>query len=530
MKKITILSKTLGVGGIEKYNAGLTKMLENDYELDLLITYKDNEPLYQISNKTIINYIFKEYITKEDLKKSFKRNFIIFINTLLKLLKQELTKKSKLKKQIKNIDSDYIITSSLYETKLVNKLLKNKKIVKIYTEHNYPNKCYLNRVLKVTSNYDKIILPNEEIKDMYKSQVGIKAECIPNFIEKIDIKKKKTKDKKLISVGKFTKEKDFLTLIDIMDLLVKMDDSITLTLIGDGKLKNEIKKKIKELNLEKHIILTGNKNPIEIEDELLNSALYVCTSLTESFGLSILEAMNCGLPIVSFDTPSVRLLLENNTGVLIENRDKILFANTIIELLNNKKEMSNLSKKSLEKVEDYKTEKVKKQWLNLLKSLENRSTKKVMFISSTGGHLNELLMLKSMFKKYPFMLITENTPTNKELVTTYGKKYTKYLVYGTRKHPISYPFKLLINVIKSFYYYILYRPKFIITTGAHTAGPMCLIGKLFRSKIIYIETFANSETKSLTGSIVYKFADLFIVQWESMLKVYDKAVYGGWIY
>ena len=59
---------------------------------------------------------------------------------------------------------------------------------------------------------------------------------------------------------------------------------------------------------------------------------------------------------------------------------------------------------------------------------------------------------------------------------------------------------------------------------------MCLIGHIFGSKIIYIETFANSKSKSKTGKIVYKFADLFIVQWESMLELYPNAVYGGWIF
>ena len=59
---------------------------------------------------------------------------------------------------------------------------------------------------------------------------------------------------------------------------------------------------------------------------------------------------------------------------------------------------------------------------------------------------------------------------------------------------------------------------------------MCLIGKIFGSKIIFIESFANSSSKSITGKIVYKFADLFIVQWENMLNIYPKSVYGGWIY
>ena len=74
------------------------------------------------------------------------------------------------------------------------------------------------------------------------------------------------------------------------------------------------------------------------------------------------------------------------------------------------------------------------------------------------------------------------------------------------------------------------RPKVIVTTGTHTAGPMCYLGKIFGSKIIYIETYANRNKKTATGRLIYLIADLFIVQWEEMLKLYPKAVYGGSIY
>jgi len=155
--------------------------------------------------------------------------------------------------------------------------------------------------------------------------------------------------------------------------------------------------------------------------------------------------------------------------------------------------------------------------------------KKVLFIASTGGHLSELLQLKSMFKKYDFHIITEKTKSNLHLKEKYPKR-VNYLVYGTRSNMLIYPFKLIYNCFKSLFLYLKVRPKVIITTGAHSAGPMCCIGKIFGSKIIYIETFANSETKSVTGKLVYKFADLFIVQWEDMLKLYPKATFGGWIY
>ena len=158
--------------------------------------------------------------------------------------------------------------------------------------------------------------------------------------------------------------------------------------------------------------------------------------------------------------------------------------------------------------------------------------KKVMFISSTGGHLDELMQLKSMFKNYDYHIVTEKTKSNLSLSKKY-KNRVNYLIYGsytTTLNKFTYPFKLLLNTLKSLYLYIKIRPKYIISTGAHTAGPMCLIGHIFGSKIIYIETFANSKSKSKTGRIVYKFADLFIVQWESMLELYPNAIYGGWIF
>ena len=154
--------------------------------------------------------------------------------------------------------------------------------------------------------------------------------------------------------------------------------------------------------------------------------------------------------------------------------------------------------------------------------------KKVLFISSTGGHLSELLQLQILFKKYNSYLITEKTKSTINLKNKFDK--VNFLVYGTKDHKFSYIFKFSYNCIKSLFLFIKIRPKVIVTTGTHTAVPMCYIGKLFGCKIIFIETFANSNTKTLTGKLVYPIADTFIVQWESMLKLYPKAIYGGWIY
>ena len=158
-----------------------------------------------------------------------------------------------------------------------------------------------------------------------------------------------------------------------------------------------------------------------------------------------------------------------------------------------------------------------------------KDKKSVLFISSTGGHLEELLQLSPMFENYDYHLVTEKTKSNIYLKEKYKDKVT-YLVYGTKFHFLSYPFKLLYNCFKSLFIYLKLHPDYIITTGTHTAGPMCCIGKILGSKVIYIETFANMVTKTSTGKLIYPMSDLFVVQWDSMKKLYPKSVVGGWIF
>ena len=155
--------------------------------------------------------------------------------------------------------------------------------------------------------------------------------------------------------------------------------------------------------------------------------------------------------------------------------------------------------------------------------------KKVLFIASTGGHLSELLQLKPLFFQYDFHVITEKTKSTENLKEEFGERLS-FLVYGTKSHLFSYLFKFLYNSIKSFFLFLKVKPAAVVTTGTHTAVPMCYLAKLFGRKVIFIETFANRKTPTQSGKMVYPIADTFIVQWEEMLEHYPKAIYGGWIY
>lgn len=162
-------------------------------------------------------------------------------------------------------------------------------------------------------------------------------------------------------------------------------------------------------------------------------------------------------------------------------------------------------------------------------SQNKKGLKQVMFISSVGGHLTQLLELKNIFEEYSYVLVTEKTDVTKNM----KDKYTmEFLPYGSRHQKLIYPFILLYNCLKSLIYIIKYNPEVIITTGANTAAAMCCLGKLFGKKVIYIESFAKRETPTITGKCIYKLHayTVFVVQWESMLKNYPKAVCWGGIY
>ncbi|MBR6641611.1 MAG: polysaccharide biosynthesis protein [Clostridia bacterium] len=155
-----------------------------------------------------------------------------------------------------------------------------------------------------------------------------------------------------------------------------------------------------------------------------------------------------------------------------------------------------------------------------------KKNNRVIFISSTGGHLSELMVLKPIFKDYDYHIVTEKTGSTKSLKKEYGKRI-HYVILGIRTKKVEYVFKVILNTIKLLGLYIKIRPKVIVTTGAHTAMPLCIIGKLFGAKLVFIETYANVYTPTGTGKFLYKYADKFIIQWEELREVYPNGIHLG---
>lgn len=152
---------------------------------------------------------------------------------------------------------------------------------------------------------------------------------------------------------------------------------------------------------------------------------------------------------------------------------------------------------------------------------------RAIFVASSGGHLTQLLQLENIFEKYQGVVITEKNKVTTDLKNKYN---IKFLIYITRSKLFTFCLLFGYNCIKSLYYLLKYKPKYIVTTGAGTSIPICYFGKLLGKKIVYIESFARVSSKSLAGKLIYPISDLFIVQWKEMLKYYPKAKYFGMIY
>lgn len=153
------------------------------------------------------------------------------------------------------------------------------------------------------------------------------------------------------------------------------------------------------------------------------------------------------------------------------------------------------------------------------RKLERR--KKICLISSSGGHYEQLKMLAPLSEDHDVFWVTEESE--------YASKADYYLIQTGLKDKY-FPIKMFANFFRSLKIWYKEKPDYVITTGTMIVLPMAFLAKLFGKRLIYIETFARVYDGTRTGRLMYKFADLFIVQWETLKEIYPNAVYGGSLY
>ena len=146
---------------------------------------------------------------------------------------------------------------------------------------------------------------------------------------------------------------------------------------------------------------------------------------------------------------------------------------------------------------------------------------RLCLVSSSGGHWEQLQKLQPLIDRYEGFLVTEKTQ--------FPAKARYFMLQTDLKDKLMIP-KMLVNSARALGIWMKERPDFVITTGTMVAYPFYLMAVLFHKKFVFIETFGRADMPTVAGKKMEKHADLFIVQWESQMKHYKKAVYGGCLY
>ena len=375
MKKITILALHLGYGGIENCISNLANSLVDDYEVNIVSTYKLYEkPVFKLNDKIKIKYLMTDLKpNKQELKQSLKKlKLITFFKELKKSLKILKLKKNLMIEAIKNCDSDVIISTRDIHNNWLSKYGRDKTL-KIGWEHNHHhnNKRYINKVTKSVLGLDYFVLVSKDLTKFYSEKLKdkkVKCVYIPNSINFFPQEKAKLETENLISIGRLSHEKGYLDLIDIFKELHQKYPDSKLNIIGDGPDRKKIEKKIRDNKLEDYIILHGFQEKEYINKYLEKSSVYIMTSYTESFGLVLLEAFAYGIPCVAYSSAEGvnEIISDNWDGYLIKDRDENKMVKRICELLSNRNRRLIMGANGIKKAQEFNTQKTKQKWIEII--------------------------------------------------------------------------------------------------------------------------------------------------------------------
>lgn len=376
LKKVTILALHLGYGGIEKSIVALANLLADDYEVEIISSYQLFEkPAFDIDPRVEVRYLITRYKPNREAWKSSIKHLrpISFVKESFNSVMTLALRRSTMIRAIENCHSDIIIsTRDLFNTWLGT--YGRKSCYKIGWEHNHyhGDMSYADKVTKSAKNLDALVLVSDSLRKFYKKQLAdTKCKCfyIPNMLDSVPDQLSKLNEKRLISVGRLSREKGYEDLLDVFKLIHQEEPSWRLDIIGDGAQKNLLGDRIFNEGLKECVTLHGFQDKTFINNLLSQSSIYLMTSVTESFGIVLIEAMSYGLPCVAFDSAegATELIQDGVNGYLISYRNKEEYAKKVVELIRNKKLRTKLGSAGRKTSLNYTGDKVKRDWIKLLK-------------------------------------------------------------------------------------------------------------------------------------------------------------------
>lgn len=377
-KKLLFLISSLEIGGGQSFLLSVTlSNLSENYNI-YIITSQDYKNLYPFKGKYF----------------SLKENIGIFQKILNFLKIYIIIRPIRIYKFIRLISPDVIISmgDALNFFTILTKYIFNLKIPLILSVNTNPkiaykiqhrHSHYIIKLLYPLKVVDKIVTISKGVQSILGKYYGIKKNKLTTIYGGIDIKKiEELKNEKIweykeifnnnsfikfVTLGRLSEEKGHKYLIEAFSKVKAKINNTKLIIIGDGSLKSDLEKKIRKKSMEDDILLLGFvDNPYKY---IAKSDIFVLPSLNEGFGMVLLEALACKIPIISTDCVGPKEILDNGKyGLLVRVKDSEDLAEKMIHLAKNPDLLKNNSEKLTQRARCFDLGEIKNTWIKLLES------------------------------------------------------------------------------------------------------------------------------------------------------------------
>ena len=348
------------------------------YDITIILTEGKDKPLfYSLSDKIkVINLDinFEELWTCSFVKKAF-----------VYLKKQRIFKK-KLTNELMRIRPDITISLLRREINFINEIKDgSKKIGELHVNRaNYRNfeagdsnaiknmfaKYWMRNLVSHLKRLDRFVVLTEEDKASWTELDNV--EVIPDPLA-FDIDKvSPLANKRVIAVGRYVYQKGFDILLQAWDKIAKLHPEWELAIYGMGD-RTPYERIVEELHIDRNRChLNGPTD--DIKQEYLNSSLFVFSSRFEGFGMALIEAMACGLPVISFDCPCgpKDIVRHQEDGLLVPSGDVAELSDAIHQLLSDDALRHVMAKKAIVNVRRFELSEIAERWKNLYDTTSNK--------------------------------------------------------------------------------------------------------------------------------------------------------------
>lgn len=379
MKIVYIRDNMAQLGGVEKIFTDKMNYLADifHHEVYLITVSQGNHP-YAFPLSKRIKHIDLHINSHLQYKYRYPLRWLIG-------KKMDYMFRTRFKQIVSQINPDFLITTTYYKVNEICELkCKAKKIVeshcaKSHTGLNegikraFPIQWLYERRIKhyentVKKKFDMIVaLTKGDALEWNTTNVRI----IPNMTDNKTHALCRYSNKNIISAGRLEYQKGFDLLIRAWNIVNKIHPSWKLSIYGDGNLRQELIKQIKDANLENSITIY---HPVKnIYSVFCDGSIYVMPSRYEGFGLVLAEAMSTGLPCIAFDCPygPSEIITHQQNGLLVENGNITELAKAICHLIENEPLRKKYGIDAQQKVKRYAPENIMEQWNQLFKSLQS---------------------------------------------------------------------------------------------------------------------------------------------------------------